>query len=141
MFETTVSACISHSQSCGCMCFHGLHETAPSQHYCWLHIVHFLIPRNNLSHFRHGLCFRGPAIPTPLISQLPFDSKHWPCNAIIYVLGNPLHIKDGKLQKLQRLACYAAVDCPRGHLDSSHCHPMLTLNFNRAPSSVLTTTS
>lgn len=59
--------------------------------------------------------------------------------AVVYLLGIPPHHRDGKLQKsgrlrrLRRLERRAAMDCPRGHLDSRHCRPMLGLNSLHAP--------
>lgn len=55
-------------------------------------------PPRNLSHLRLSLCFERHQIQRPVISLLPFGSKHWSCRLLRF--RQPAPFKYGKLQKL-----------------------------------------
>lgn len=54
-------------------------------------------PRN-MSHLQLSLCFERHHIQRPVISLLPFGSKHWSCRLLRF--RQPAPLKYGKLQEL-----------------------------------------
>lgn len=80
----TQSILLSQSKECRHMCVHTSHQIRDHPRLMRLMDHDFPLPflGNNMSHLRHGLCFRRQLSQGPLISQLPFGSKRWPCSRL-----------------------------------------------------------